>query len=87
MFFAGIVCFVCCGFLEELNAQWDVFAASETSLAEFVENVLPHNEQGLNPNDHRDLTLGKSLDEKGKSNGCRKLSAEAVAVRKLRWIL
>lgn len=69
-------------FIEELNAQWDVFATGETSLAEFVENVLPHDEQGSISGEHRDLSLGK-VDEKEKSNGCGKLSAEAVVVSML----
>lgn len=77
--------FAICLFIEELNAQWDVFATGETSLAEFVENVLPHDEQGSISGEHRELSLGK-VDEKEKSNGCRKLSAEAVAVSMLCYL-
>lgn len=71
---------------EELSAQWDVFSAGETSLAEFVENVLPLSDQATNSSEHGDLPGGKQ-DDKDKLNGCRKLSADAVAVSSFSAIL
>lgn len=64
---------------EELSAQWDVFSAGETSLAEYVENVLPLSDQATNSSEHVDLP-GAKQDDKDKLNGCRKLSANTVAV-------